>query len=102
MADRRIPLAWKNLVHEPRRLLVATGGIGFAVVLMFMQLGFRNALFDSTVALHRLLNADLVIASTARYTLSVKETFTRRRLMQALACPGVETAWINAGSVASC
>jgi len=93
MADRRIPLAWKNLVHEPRRLLVAIGGIGFAVVLMFMQLGFRNALFDSTVALHELLNADLVITSTARYTLSVKETFTRRRLTQALACPGVETAW---------
>jgi len=80
-------------VHEPRRLLVATGGIGFAVVLMFMQLGFRNALFDSTVAVHRQLNADLVMTSTARYTLSVKETFSRRRLMQAEACPGVESAW---------
>lgn len=91
--NRRIPLAWKNLVHQPRRLLVAVGGIGFAVVLMFMQLGFRNALFDSTVALHRLLNADLVITSAARYTIGVKETFSRRRLAQALACSGVESAW---------
>lgn len=92
MADRRIQLAWKNLVHEPLRLLVATGGIGFAVVLMFMQLGFSNALFDSTVAVHDHLLADLVMTSRARYTLSVKETFSRRRLMQAEACPGVESA----------
>ena len=91
MSERRIPLAWKNLVHQPRRLLVATGGIGFAVVLMFMQLGFRNALFDSTVALHELLNADLVVTSAARYTLSVKETFSRRRLAQALGCQAVES-----------
>ncbi|HVU85780.1 MAG TPA: ABC transporter permease, partial [Pirellulales bacterium] len=80
-------------MHEPRRLLVAVCGIGFAVVLMFMQLGFRNALFDSTVALHRMLDADLVMISSARYTLSVKETFTRRRLAQALGCPDVVTAW---------
>ncbi len=88
MAADRIPLAWKNLVHQPRRLLVAVGGIGFAVVLIFMQLGFRNALFDSTVALHQLLNADLVVSSAARYTVSVKETFSRRRLTQALGCAG--------------
>ena len=93
MASKRIPLAWKNLVHEPRRLIVAMGGIGFAVVLMFMQLGFRNALFDSTVAVHRMLNADLVITSTARYTLSVKETFSRRRLDAGRGLPGVESAW---------
>lgn len=93
MSTQRIPLAWKNLVHQPRRLLVAVCGIGFAVVLMFMQLGFRNALFDSTVALHRLVDADLVMISSARYTLSVKETFTRRRLAQALGCPDVAVAW---------
>ncbi len=93
MSKQRIPLAWKNLVHQPRRLVVAACGIGFAVVLMFMQLGFRNALFDSTVALHRLLDADLVMISSARYTLSVKETFSRRRLAQALGCPDVAAAW---------
>ena len=93
MPQQRIPLAWKNLVHQPRRLIVAVCGIGFAVVLMFMQLGFRNALFDSTVALHRMLDADLVITSTARYSLSVKETFSRRRLAQALGCPQIAEAY---------
>ena len=48
---RRTPLAWKNLTHNVRRLLVAVSGVVFAVVLMFMERGFQNALFDSTVAL---------------------------------------------------
>lgn len=89
---RRTPLAWKNLTHDVRRLLLALGGIGFAVLLMCMQLSFRDALFDSTVALIRRLNADLVIISQARYTIVVREPFSLRRLYQALACPGVEAA----------
>ncbi len=43
----RTPLAWLNLIHEPKRLVLAIAGTGFAVMLMFMQLGFRGALFDS-------------------------------------------------------
>lgn len=88
----RVPLAWKNLTHDRRRLLAALAGVGFAVLLMCMQLGFRNALFDSTVALLEQLNADLILVSTARYSLSMHETFSRRRLYQALACPGVVAA----------
>src|SRR5262245_61135298 len=90
---RKTPLAWKNLTHDPRRFALALSGIGFAVFLMCMQLGFQQALFDSTVALIRGLNADLVIASKAHYTVIVKETFTHRRLAQARACPGVQSAW---------
>jgi len=63
------------------------------VLLMCMQVGFRNALFDSTVALVEGLNADIIITSQARYTLSVRETFTRRRLAQAEAIPGVRAAY---------
>ena len=46
---RKTPLAWKNLTHDWRRLAVAVAGIGFAVLLMFTQVGFQNALFDSQV-----------------------------------------------------
>ena len=41
------PLAWKNLTHDPRRLVVACGGVSFAVLLMYIELGFLNALLDS-------------------------------------------------------
>jgi putative ABC transport system permease protein len=89
----RVPLAWKNLTHDPRRLLLAVGGIGFAVLLMCMQLGFRFALFDSTIELIQKLNADLVILHSTVYTVSVTEPFSRRRIVEALNCPGVESAY---------
>ncbi len=85
----RTPLAWRNLTHKVRRLLLAAGGIGFAVLLIFMQLGFQGALFDSVVQVPRALNADLVMVGASKYTITIKETFSRRRLTTALACPGV-------------
>jgi putative ABC transport system permease protein len=93
VTNKRVPLAWRNLTHDVRRLLVALGGVAFAVLLMCMQVGFQNALFDSTVALVEGLNADVIITSRARYTLSVRETFTRRRLAQAEAVKGVQAAY---------
>ena len=86
---RRVPLAWHNLTHQPRRFALALAGIGFAVLLMCMQLGFQNALFDSTVALIRQFDADLVICGSAHYTLVARETFPRQRLAEAAGCPGV-------------
>ena len=90
---RRVPLAWNNLTHDRRRLLVALCGIGFAVVLMFMQTGFKNALFDSTVQILRELNADLVLIAPARYALPANQTFSRQRIYQARGCEGVRAAY---------
>lgn len=91
--QHRIPLAWLNLIHERRRLLVAVSGIGFAVVLMFMQTGFKNALFDSTVQILHDLDADLVLVSKARYALPANQTFNIGRIYQARACDGVKAAY---------
>jgi putative ABC transport system permease protein len=85
----RVSLAWHNLVHNRRRLAVALGGISFAVILMFMETGFENALLDSTVQVLRDLDADLIIASKAEYSLTAGQSFDRRRLLQARPCPGV-------------
>ena len=60
---RRIPLSWMLLTRQPVRLLVALAGISFAGILMFMQLGFRDGLFDASVTVHRLFDADLVLIS---------------------------------------
>lgn len=89
----RIPLAWKNLTHQGKRMALAVGGIGFAVLLMFMQLGFQNALFDSTVQLPRQFNADLVLVSKAKFTVTVTERFPLRRLQQALGRPEVKAVY---------
>lgn len=89
----RVPLAWKNLTHDWRRLLTAVAGIGFAVVLMFMQTGFKNALFDSTVQVLDKLDADLVLVARARYALPANQTFNVGRIYQARACEGVRAAY---------
>lgn len=77
-------------MHQWRRLLVAVCGIGFAVVLMFTETGFENALFDSTVAVLKALRADLILASTANNTLISEERFEKERIYQAEACSGVK------------
>lgn len=87
-----VPLAWRNLTADKRRLAVSTLGIAFAVLLMLMQLGFRNALVDSQVEILRWLKADIVLVSSSKYQLNLTEPFPRRRLYQAAAVEGVKSA----------
>ena len=83
------PLAWKNLTSSPSKCLLAATGVGFAVILMFMQIGFRNALLDSNVQIFRLFSADLVVISRARYNVSTEQRFSRHLLEQATAQRGI-------------
>ncbi len=85
----RTPLAWQNLTHNPRRLAVALCGVGFAVILIFMELGFLNALLESTVQVLHRLNGDIVLLSKAEYALIAAERFDIHRLAAARAIPGV-------------
>ena len=87
---RRIPLSWLLLTRQPLRLLVALAGISFAGILMFMQLGFRDGLFDASVTAHRLFDADVVLISPRSASSVSMEAFPRRRLVQTLADPAVD------------
>lgn len=82
--NHRLPLAWLQLKYERIRLLVAISGISFAVVLMFMQLGFQTALFDSAVYIHRSLRGDIFLLSPRSTALIAMKSFSERRLYQAL------------------
>jgi putative ABC transport system permease protein len=85
----KTPLSWLNLTHNKARFALSLAGVGFAVVLMFVEAGFYNALLDSTVALIDRFDADLVIVSKVKTTLQAWGGAPRRRLAQALAVPGV-------------
>ncbi len=87
----KIPLAWLQLSHEKIRLLVAIAGISFADILMFMQLGFRDALFDSAVKFHTNVSGDVFIISPQSTALIAMKPFPRRRLYQTLAVKDVES-----------
>ena len=90
--QRRTPLGWLQLSRQKGRLLVAISGVAFADLLMLMQLGFRNALFNSATQLHESLRADIVLLSPQALNLQDLSTFTRRRLFQAMDIRGVATA----------
>ncbi|MBW4609091.1 MAG: ABC transporter permease DevC [Hassallia sp. WJT32-NPBG1] len=90
--QRRTPLGWLQLNHEKSRLLVALSGIAFADVLMFMQLGFQNALYDSNTRLNRVLQTDIVLLSPQARNIQSLSTFSRRRLYQAADIQGVKSA----------
>jgi len=84
-----IPLAWLQLKREKLRLAVAVAGVAFAVILIFMQLGFRKALFDSSTRLHQAFAGDLFLISPQFDFIAQPKSFSHRRLLQALGYPGV-------------
>ena len=87
----KIPLAWLQLTHEKIRLLVAIAGIGFADMLMFMQLGFRNALFESNISLHKSFKGDVFLISPQSDALLSMKSFSQRRLYEAASVEGIES-----------
>ena len=86
-----VPVAWLQLTRERPRLLAAVAGVTFAVVLVFMQLGFRDALFASSVRLHSMLVGDLFLLHPQTSYLVSMKPFSRRRLYQTLGVDGVES-----------
>jgi len=84
-----IPLAWLQLSREKIRFIIALAGIAFAVILMFMQLGFQAALYDSAARFHQSLQGDLVLISSRSKSLGYMMPFSRRRLYQLLGIEGV-------------
>ncbi len=88
---KRTPLAWLQMSREKTRLLVAIAGITFADFLIFMQLGFLDALFESCRTPYKGLNADIVLASPQYKTIIAVESMPRARLYQAQGVAGVES-----------
>jgi putative ABC transport system permease protein len=87
----KIPLAWLQLAQQKVRLVVAVAGIGFIVLLMFVQLGFQDALYSSATAVHQNLKGDLFIVSSQYKSLTSNQSFSRTRLYQSLGFDGVES-----------
>jgi putative ABC transport system permease protein len=85
-------LAWRQLRAEKARLLSAIAGVMFACVLVFMQLGFRSALFDSATALLASFRSDIFLMHPLTLVSFKPETLPRIRASQALALPEVAAA----------
>jgi len=87
-----VPLAWRDLVANKPRLLRSAGGIGFAVLLMLMQLGFEQAFFDSALEVIRGLDGDILIQSAHKYAFATRDPFPAVQLDAARKVSGVASA----------
>ncbi|MEA5621016.1 ABC transporter permease DevC [Cronbergia sp. UHCC 0137] len=92
-------LAWSQLSHQKMRLLVAMGGIAFANILIFMQLGFRQLFTSGATLLPESFKGDLfLLHPDTRFLGSIE--FDRLRLYQAAGINGIADTipvYINSG-----
>ena len=82
-------LALANLVHQKVRTVVAICGVAFALILIFMQLGFYGAAESTATMLYEHLDFDLVLVSSEYVEINQASTFSPRRLSQVEAHPDV-------------
>ena len=88
---RERPLAWAQLSHQKVRTGVAMGGIAFANVLIFMQLGFVDLFAGGAILLPKYLQGDLFIMNSSSKFISPR-SFDRTLLYQAAAFDGIVSA----------
>ncbi|MEM1252401.1 MAG: ABC transporter permease DevC [Cyanobacteria bacterium P01_H01_bin.21] len=86
----KVSVAWANLMHERTRLVVAIAGVAFAVVLIFMNLGFMGALIATATNFYQQFNAELFLISPETLEISTSTAFPRERLYQVAGVEGVK------------
>lgn len=85
-------LALRQLIHRGGKLAGALIGVCVAIVLIFTQLGFQNALYDSAVGIPRALDADILIAGPTFKSWSDSPPWMNRALLyEAQGLPGVRS-----------
>ena len=65
-----IGLAYRQLTHRGAKLIGALVGVSVAIILMFTQLGFQGALYDSAVSASRALDADIILTGSEFQTMA--------------------------------
>lgn len=89
---RSVPFSFRLVTHSKTRAAVAAAGIGFAVLVIFVQMGFYGAVRGTAIAVTSRLDADLIMVSPAFVQILDTGNFDRSRLFQAMAVSEVESA----------
>ena len=89
---RPASLALRLIVHKKLRTAVGVCGIAFAVLFMFLQLGFSGALTATAVSVSSNFDGDLVLTSARFLHIAETGSIPRSRLFQARALPEVLSA----------
>lgn len=81
--------ALQHLYRRGARTFTAAAGIAFAVLLIFLEMGFLRGVDRTATLLFDQLRFELLLTSSEYEDLSRTALFPRQRLAQALAAPGV-------------
>lgn len=88
--SKRTPVALLNLLSQPARTLACILGVSFALLLIFMQLGFRGAVANTANIVYGKLRGDLVLRSPDYVHLYEPRTFDRGWMRMVQGHPMVE------------
>ena len=108
---RAVPFALELVLHKRTRTAVAAAGIAFAVLVMFIQLGFYGSVLNTALAVSDRFDADIALISPRFAYLGATGTIPSGRLYQALAQPEVAASvpiyfryadWRDPANGASC
>jgi putative ABC transport system permease protein len=94
----KTPLAFYNLWHQRAKTLVSISGVAFALLLVFMQLGFMGAVSDTATNVLKSVRFDAMIRSRDYLHLYEPNQFERKWLSVAASTPGVQDVqplWIT-------
>ena len=87
-----VPFARRLVSHDKRRTIVASAGIGFALLVIFVQLGFYGAVLHTALAVSDRFSGDLMLISPGFVYLGETGDIPKARLFQALNESEVESA----------
>ncbi len=93
----RTPIALLNLLSNPTRAMVSLAGVAFALLLIFMQLGFRGAVANTATIVYGKLKFDVVVQSSSYLHLYEPRALDRKWLDLLRSHPSiasVEPFWI--------
>lgn len=91
-------ISWHNTFHNKRRCLAASAGIAFAILLIFMEVGFLDAAKLNAALLYQGLDFDLAIVSRGYVSAERTLPVNAFRILQAGNVPGIASAvpmWID-------
>ena len=87
-----IDLAWKILLHDKTRFLITVSGVGFAVTLVFVQVGlFRGLMENASLTIER-IDADLWVTARNTPNVDFSNTFAETLVNRVRSVPGVARA----------
>jgi len=96
----KTPLSWRNAWHNKVRSLVALCGIMFAILLIFMELGFYGSARTNAIAVYDMLDFDVAVVSPECMYLGQLGDFPRHRFEEIRSIDGVESLsplWLQVG-----